>query len=604
MLILYTIGKMTKLLERLLGYGKALGDHIKGYRRLFLLNTGLGFISAVLGSIGIGAIIPLFYIISNKENPALDSVTKVITDTFHFLHIPLKPSLLLAFIILLFFGKAIVTFIAKYVSEKMSTHYTETMRKIIFKRSIYSSWGYLLNQKTSSLERTIMDDTEKAGQVMTEITNILLALTNIITYGVVAFTVSPMAALLTLPAGALIFVFFRRFFGIVRRLVEIVIKTERKTTHYILEHLAGVKSVKAAGVEEQVVKNAWHYFEDLTKTRIKFVIYDQTTALSFEPMSVVIVAGLFFISYHAPNFNIAAFAATIYLVQKIFSFIQILQSRVQILNKILPNLAEVNRVRAAQVAAEDAVSGDRPFVFDHALSLENVSFAHIEGKKVLHDVNLKIKKGEWIGLIGKSGSGKTTIADLLLRLYAPLQGAILLDGVNTNEVKLNDWRSNIAYVAQDAFLLDDTVANNIRFYDESLTSEDIETAAKRAHIYDTIEELPNGFDTIVGERGMKISGGQKQRIAIARALARKPKILILDEATSALDNESEKLVQETIQGIKGSVTIISIAHRLSTLSHADTLVALEDGKIIEQGSPKELLANKDSYFHRMSTLDR
>ena len=147
---------MTNILHKLRAYGKALSDHIRGYRKLFLLNTGLGFLSALLGSIGIGAIIPLFYIISNQANPALDGITKVITGTFAFLHIPLKPSLLLGFIILLFLSKAIVTFIAKFVSEKMSAHYTETMRKVIFKRSIYSSWRYLLNQKTSSLERTIM----------------------------------------------------------------------------------------------------------------------------------------------------------------------------------------------------------------------------------------------------------------------------------------------------------------------------------------------------------------------------------------------------------------------------------------------------------------
>ncbi len=593
---------MSTIFSRLGAYNRAIQDQLKGYRRLFALNIVLGFISGLLGSVGITAIIPLFYIISNEENPALDGVTEIITSFFSFLHIPLKPSLLLAFIILLFLAKAIVTFVAKWISEKMSAHYTESVRKQIFKKSLHASWGYLLNQKTSTVERTIMDDTEKSGQIMTEITNIILALTSIITYGVVAFSVSPMAALLTLPAGALLFIFFKRFFAIVRKLVETVIKIDRKTTHYILEHLSGIKTVKTAGAEEPVIKNAWHYFEELTNIRIKFVTYDQITALSFEPLSVIIVACLFFISYHAPGFNIAAFAATIYLVQKIFSFIQIFQSRIQILNKIVPNLATVKDLLKMLDQNAESKTGSKAFVFDKSLSFDHVTLCYEEGKPVLDDVSFSITKGSCAGLIGRSGAGKTSVADVILRLFHPNEGQVMLDGTKAEEISLSYWRKNIVYVTQDAFLLNNTISENIRFYDDEITDEDIVEAAKRANIFETIMRLPNQFATNVGERGVKLSGGQKQRVALARALARKPSLLILDEATSALDNESEQYIQETLNSIRGSVTILLIAHRFSTVTNTDHIITLENGKLIEQGDPQKLLENPDSYFARMRSL--
>lgn len=175
----------------------------------------------------------------------------------------------------------------------------------------------------------------------------------------------------------------------------------------------------------------------------------------------------------------------------------------------------------------------------------------------------------------------------------------MLDGVSASCISIEDWRKNIAYVPQDMFMLGDTVYNNIRFFDETITNEEIEQVAKDAHIYEVIRELPKGFNTFIGERGVLLSVGQRQRIAIARALARKPSILLLDEATSALDAESEQAIRNTLEDLKGKMTVIMIAHRRSTLEHADTILVLKDGRIVEQGTPQELHAVVDSYFAQM-----
>jgi len=220
----------------------------------------------------------------------------------------------------------------------------------------------------------------------------------------------------------------------------------------------------------------------------------------------------------------------------------------------------------------------------------------------LNGVNFFIARGEMIGLIGPSGAGKTTIVDLILRLLDPTSGKILLDGKNINNIKTGDWRKNIGYVSQDIFLKNDTIANNIRFYDKSITDEVMIMAAKMANIDDFIQSYPNKYETVIGERGLYISAGQRQRIVIARVLAKQPKILILDEATSSLDNESEKQIQQVIENLKNKVTVFLIAHRLSTVTNCTKLLVLQGGKIIEEGTPQNLLADKESYFYKVNNI--
>jgi ATP-binding cassette subfamily C protein len=248
--------------------------------------------------------------------------------------------------------------------------------------------------------------------------------------------------------------------------------------------------------------------------------------------------------------------------------------------------------------AEDKLAGMKQAEEDRMES-GNVSGGQMFGDHVLKGLSFVVPKGNTIGIIGKSGAGKTTVFDLILRLLKPTAGTITIDGEDINVTNLSQWRHRIAYVPQDAFLLNDTIRNNIRFHDSNVNDADIESAVEAAYLKDFVSELPEGLNTIVGERGTRLSGGQRQRIAIARALARKPEILLLDEATSALDVESEKYIQQAIEGLKGKMTIVIIAHRLSTVAHSDSLLVLDEGKIVESGKPADLLKDKETYYSRM-----
>ena len=270
------------------------------------------------------------------------------------------------------------------------------------------------------------------------------------------------------------------------------------------------------------------------------------------------------------------------------------------------------------------VSPARPSISIKELRFEDVSFAYSEGGRiekrqterngteagkgfeeqmlgdhVLRGLSFTVPKGNTIGIIGKSGAGKTTVFDLILRLLKPNSGTITIDGKDIDGIDLHQWRHRIAYVPQDAFLLNDTIRNNIRFYDPNVTDADVERVVETAYLNEFVFELPEKLETVVSERGVRLSGGQRQRIAIARALARKPEILLLDEATSALDVESEKYIQQAIEGLKGKMTIVIIAHRLSTVAHSDSLLVLDAGKIVESGKPADLLKDKETYYSRM-----
>jgi ATP-binding cassette subfamily B protein len=234
-----------------------------------------------------------------------------------------------------------------------------------------------------------------------------------------------------------------------------------------------------------------------------------------------------------------------------------------------------------------------------AVAFRNVSFGYDKARRVLENLDLEIKPGEMIGLVGHSGAGKTTIINLLSRFYDPVEGSITIDGVDMRKVKLNDLRRQLGIVLQESFLFPGTIASNIAYANPEASPQEIMRAAKAANAHDFIMRFPDGYDTQVGERGVKLSGGERQRISIARAVLHNPRILILDEATASVDTETEKQIQEAIQRLIKGRTTFAIAHRLSTLRNADRLIVMDRGKLVEMGTHSELMEKEDGVFRRL-----
>ncbi|MEK9184572.1 MAG: ABC transporter ATP-binding protein [Patescibacteria group bacterium] len=572
------------------------------YKLKIIALATTGFLSALLEGVGINAFIPIFALVTGNGNLGDDSISRTIAKAFSYFHIEFRLKYLLFLVIGLFIFKTIAVIIGDYLSIKITADYTEKTRRKVFKHTVEANWPYLLKQQLGHLNTAILTNVDYCEQLLNNFGGLIVSVASLIMYSLVAINISLPITILTIAVGFIFIASSRPLLLRTRRIARQSEGVNRDVAHHINENLLGMKTVKAMAVDEEVIKKGFVYFATMKIYRIKAAFFKLIPPSLMQPLGLMFVLTIFGFTYKTPGFNIAALAVVVYLIQQIFIYVQNLQRYLHVINDSFPYFKAVQAFTDDSKKMHEYVNAGEDFVFKKELKFENIKFGYNESSSVLEDVNFTIKRGEMVGLIGPSGSGKTTIVDLLLRLFIPTSGLITIDGKNSNNIDLIQWRKNIGYVPQDIFIINDTIANNISFYDGSITQEDIVKASKQAYIDDFISELPEGYETVVGERGVTLSQGQRQRIIIARILARKPTILVLDEATSALDNESETKIQKVIEDLKGKLTVIVIAHRLSTIMNTDKIIALDGGKIIEEGTPELLLKDENSYFYRMYNL--
>ncbi|MDG1928922.1 MAG: ABC transporter transmembrane domain-containing protein [Nitrospinaceae bacterium] len=377
----------------------------------------------------------------------------------------------------------------------------------------------------------------------------------------------------------------------------------------ILESFSGIKIVRAFGLEPRELKKFQTFNEDYLKVMKKNVKYVEMTSPVLEVLGVA--SSAFILWYGGSQVLNGEISQGTFLAFIVALFM--MYTPIRILFKIMANiqtsLAGAERVFAIlDLPEEKAGKGQKELIgFQDKIEFKDVCFRYPSRTKlVLDNINLTVNKSEVIAIVGMSGAGKTTLVDLLFRFFEVTSGKILIDGEDIQNFNLSSLRSYLSLVTQETFLFNDTVLNNIAFGKEGNSSrEEILLAAKAAHVDNFVKNIDDGYETLIGERGVKLSGGQKQRIAIARAILRNSPILILDEATSALDSESEKLVQEALHNLMEHRTSFVIAHRLSTIKNANRILVMNDGKIVESGNHESLLANSGLYqkYYNMQFID-
>ncbi len=380
----------------------------------------------------------------------------------------------------------------------------------------------------------------------------------------------------------------------------------RKVTGEVSDVITNMVAFKSGGVEDKAQERILKLIKQETAS---FGLRRKTVTLLDLPRNIITACGITAAVYliiskssGADPQSLGLIVLTLTYMFQIIRSVDILPSLVinhdDLVTKVYPTLKYLSN-NYEEIC--DPIKPKKFLIKNGAIDIEKVNFSYStnsgKDKRILVFKNLtvKIKGGERIGIVGLSGAGKSTLASLLLRFDEVDSGSIKIDGIDIRDVRQNDLRKKIAYVPQEPLLFHRSVKENIAYYDNSVSDAEIISAAKAAHAHEFIEKLPNGYDTIVGERGIKLSGGQKQRVVIARAVLKKAPIMIFDEATSALDSESEQIIQKALPEIIGKQTAIVVAHRLSTVAGLDRIIVMHEGKIIESGSHEELLSLNGRY---------
>ncbi len=594
---------------RILSYARGLGWYIPQY-----IITALLY--AMFSVVNIALLAPMLDVLFNKEPdvaavgqpPVFNYDFNYFIDVFnYYLNVylvekgPMGALVFVATAILITaFLSNLFRYLAAILLAIIRTRVVKNIRNHVFEKTINLDISYFTTERKGDLMLKITSDVQQIeAAIMDSIKVILLEPALIIGYFISLFMISPkltLYSLILLPlSGGLIA-------GIAKRLKRAAALTQSslgRISNQVEEAISGIRLIKAFSAQGYIVKKFKREVDNYSRLSIAMARkFDLASPVS-EFLGIAVVAMVLLIGGSMVLDKNSGLEAA-YFITFIILFSRVLQPAKAVSN----SLTTIQRALASADRIFSIID-DRPKIqekpnaveikeFRQAIVFDHVSFAY-ENEPVLKDINFTLAKGKTVALVGKSGGGKSTIADLIPRFYDPTAGQITIDGIPLTDVKLESLRQHLGIVTQQSILFNDTVFNNIAFGQENASEEEVIRAAKIANAHDFIMEMPQGYQTLVGEDGSKLSGGQRQRISIARAVMANPAILILDEATSALDSHSERLVQEAITKLMANRTSLVIAHRLSTIKHADEILVIEKGQIVERGTHDELVAKNGVY---------
>ncbi|HCD1980500.1 TPA: SAV1866 family putative multidrug efflux ABC transporter [Staphylococcus aureus] len=498
-----------------------------------------------------------------------------------------------------------IEFIRQYLAQWTSNKILYDIRKKLYNHlQALSARFYANNQVGQVISRVINDVEQTKDFILTGLMNIWLdCITIIIALSIMFF----LDVKLTL-AALFIFPFYILtvyvFFGRLRKLTRERSQALAEVQGFLHERVQGISVVKSFAIEDNEAKN---FDKKNTNFLTRALKHTRWNAYSFAAINTVtdigpiIVIGVGAYLAISGSITVGTLAAFVGYLELLFGPLRRLVASFTTLTQSFASMDRVFQLIDEDYDIKNGVGAQPIEIKQGRIDIDHVSFQYNDNEApILRDINLSIEKGETVAFVGMSGGGKSTLINLIPRFYDVTSGQILIDGHNIKDFLTGSLRNQIGLVQQDNILFSDTVKENILLGRPTATDEEVVEAAKMANAHDFIMNLPQGYDTEVGERGVKLSGGQKQRLSIARIFLNNPPILILDEATSALDLESESIIQEALDVLSKDRTTLIVAHRLSTITHADKIVVIENGHIVETGTHRELIAKQGAYEHLYS----
>ncbi|PGZ88183.1 ABC transporter ATP-binding protein [Bacillus sp. AFS029533] len=562
---------------------------VKPYRFHIFITIAVGIVK-----FGIPLILPflLKYVVDNIINSSLPIATK----SSHLIYI-----MLIAFGIFVIVRPPIEYF-RQYYAQYIGSRILFDIRDHLFKHLQKLSLRYYANAKTGEVISRVINDVESTKDfVITGLMNVWLDLITILITVTIMLTMDVKLTLVSLIVLPFYTLAVKYFFGRLRFLTRQRSQALAVLQGFLTERIQGMQVTRSFALEDYesgLFKEKNGEFLDRALKHTGWNASTFTIINTLTDIGPLLIIGFSAYQVIHGHLTLGEMVAFIGYIDRLYDPLRRLANSSTALTQ---SFASMDRVFELMDEKYDIVNRENPIYakkLDGQIHFNHVSFQYnAVDDEVIQDVTFQIEPGQKIALVGSSGGGKSSLVSLIPRFYDVTKGSIKIDGVDIRDFDLKSMREKIGIVLQDNFLFSDTVKSNIHYGNPSASEEEIIAAAKAANAHDFIMSLPDGYDTLVGERGVKLSGGQKQRVAIARVFLRNPSILIFDEATSALDLENERYIQDAIQELAKNRTTIFIAHRLSTITHVDKIVYIDQGHIVEIGSHEELMAKKEAYYH-------
>lgn len=561
-------------------------------------NTLLLMLESVIGVLSLLTVAP---VIDYFVNPALAQaslITRQVVAAMQGLGVPVTLGTLLGLFMACQLLKGGLGIVARYGVLKAKLDVLKDLTVGTFEEFFRARWVFFSGTQQGTLLNTLLHETTIVGEAFAAMARLFASLLKLVSYLIVPIWLSWQVTGLSLVA-ALIFAMPLLLFGRMAYRLGAVATTAMNRVSAIIQEAVGSAKLVLGFVNQGVHASA------LTKSFGTFrraVLRSQTlatgTPLMYEPLGTLVLV-VAMLAAQRVRMPLSEIAVLLWALRTNLQLIgEVIVQRNNLLN-FLPSYEQVQALRReAGTLAER--SGTRPFPgLRHGITVEYLTFAYAGHAPILRELTADIPKGAMIAFVGESGVGKSTLIDLLMGFHAPTAGRILVDGIPLQEFDLPAYRARIGYVPQDSVLFNMSIRDNLRWANAAASDGEIREACRQANAAEFIERLPEGYDTLVGDRGVRLSGGQCQRVALARALLRKPDVLILDEATSSLDTRSERLIQQALENVAKGTTVIVVAHRLSTITQADAIYVLHQGRIVEQGT-YEALVRRQGHFTRMT----